>query len=136
MATMIAGAVIPGTRAKVRMVRCYFFIRFANLLPDPTAALQLHNITVQNHSYGVGIENYYGADAAAYDASLISNPSLVNIFSSGKQWYVVKSNRDLHSITGFANLTGSFKMAKNYYYSRRHRFLWKCSDPKFKRASI
>ena len=31
----------------------------------------------------VGIENFYGADAAAYDASAIANPTLLQVFSAG-----------------------------------------------------
>ena len=45
---------------------------FAVLLPDANSAYQQFNISVQNHSYGVGIESYYGTDAAAYDASAVS----------------------------------------------------------------
>ncbi|HMJ47282.1 MAG TPA: S8 family serine peptidase, partial [Ferruginibacter sp.] len=86
---------------------------FANLLPDPTPLLQQYNISVQNHSYGVGIENFYGADAAAYDASLISNPSLVYVFSSGNSGISASVTGPYAGINGFANLTGSFKMAKN-----------------------
>ena len=86
---------------------------FDNLLPDPTAILQLNKITVQNHSYGVGIENFYGADAAIYDASLISNPTLLNIFSAGNSGTLRSPTGIYAGITNFANLTGSFKMAKN-----------------------
>jgi len=86
---------------------------FANLLPDPTPVLQQYNITVQNHSYGVGVENFYGADAAAYDASLISNPSLIYIFSAGNSGTSASPSGNYAGISGFANLTGSFKMAKN-----------------------
>ena len=56
---------------------------FATLMPDANNSYQQYNISVQNHSYGVGIENYYGADAAAYDASTINNDSLLHVFSSG-----------------------------------------------------
>src|SRR4030095_8595687 len=56
---------------------------FAVLLPEPDAAYQQYNITVQNHSYGTSIENFYGADAAAYDASVITRPSLIHVFSAG-----------------------------------------------------
>ncbi|MGB8190407.1 MAG: S8 family serine peptidase, partial [Chitinophagaceae bacterium] len=56
---------------------------FANLLPEPDALYQAQRISVQNHSYGTGIENFYGADAAAYDASVINNPSLLHVFSAG-----------------------------------------------------
>lgn len=86
---------------------------FATLMPDNNSAYLQYNISVQNHSYGVGVENFYGADAAAYDASAISNPSLVHIFSSGNSGNLSSSTGEYAGLTGFANLTGSFKMAKN-----------------------
>ena len=86
---------------------------FANLLPDPNSSYQQYNISVQNHSYGVGVENYYGADASAYDANAINNTSLLHIFSSGNSGNASASTGLYAGLTGFANLTGSFKMAKN-----------------------
>ena len=86
---------------------------FAVLLPDANSAYQQYNISVQNHSYGVGVENYYGADAAAYDASAITNGSLLHVFSSGNSGTSSATTGIYSGINGFANLTGSFKMAKN-----------------------
>ena len=86
---------------------------FAVLLPDANSAYQQYNISVQNHSYGVGVESYYGADAAAYDASAIANGSLLHIFSSGNSGTASAITGIYSGINGFANLTGSFKMAKN-----------------------
>lgn len=86
---------------------------FASLLPDANSAYQQYNISVQNHSYGVAIENFYGTDAAAYDASMLNNPSLLHIFSSGNSGQSSAATGTYAGITGFANLTGSFKMAKN-----------------------
>ena len=86
---------------------------FAVLLPEPNSAYQQYNISVQNHSYGVGIESYYGADAAAYDASAITNGSLLHVFSSGNSGTSAAPTGTYSGLNGFANLTGSFKMAKN-----------------------
>ena len=86
---------------------------FAILLPEPDAVYQQYNISVQNHSYGTTIENFYGADAASYDASVITRPSLIHIFSAGNSGTQASSTGLYAGITGFANLTGSFKMAKN-----------------------
>jgi len=86
---------------------------FAILLPDPDAAYQQYNITLQNHSYGTSIENFYGADAAAYDASVIARPALLHIFSAGNSGTQTSSSGPYANIPGFANITGSFKMAKN-----------------------
>jgi len=114
MATMIAGAGNNWYTGKgAAWGSLISSSSFDNLLPDPTAVLQLYQITVQNHSYGVGIENFYGADAAMYDASLISNPTLLNIFSAGNSGALASSTGIYAGIINFANLTGSFKMAKN-----------------------
>lgn len=86
---------------------------FAILMPDPDAAYQQYNITVQNHSYGTGIENFYGADAAAYDASVIARPSLMHVFSAGNSGTETSTTGPYANVPGFANITGSFKMAKN-----------------------
>lgn len=86
---------------------------FAVLLPDADSVYNNHNITIQNHSYGVGVENFYGSDAADYDASMLSNPSLLHIFSSGNSGDITPADGKYAGIPGFSNLTGSFKMAKN-----------------------
>ena len=86
---------------------------FINLLPEPDAKYQEYNITVQNHSYGTGIENFYGADAAAYDASVIARPSLLHVFSAGNSGQQTSTIGPYANVAGFANITGSFKMAKN-----------------------
>jgi subtilase family protein/type IX secretion system substrate protein len=86
---------------------------FAILLPDADDAYQRYNISVQNHSYGTGVENFYGADAAAYDASVISRPYLMHIFSAGNSGEEASTSGPYANVAGFANITGSFKMAKN-----------------------
>ena len=84
-----------------------------NLLPDPAANYQQYNISVQNHSYGVGIENFYGADAAAYDDAALNNDKLLFVFSAGNSGTTTTTIGRYAGITKVANLTGSFKMAKN-----------------------
>ncbi|HET7641855.1 MAG TPA: S8 family serine peptidase, partial [Ktedonobacteraceae bacterium] len=80
---------------------------------DPDAAYQQYNVSVQNHSYGTSIENFYGADAAAYDASAITRASLMHIFSAGNSGTQTSTSGPYANVPGFANVTGSFKMAKN-----------------------
>lgn len=114
MATIIGGA--GNTYYEGKGVAWGSFISSANfttLLPEPDAVYQQYNISVQNHSYGTGIENFYGADAAAYDASVITRPSLLHVFSAGNSGTLASTTGAYAGITGFANLTGSFKMAKN-----------------------
>lgn len=87
---------------------------FANLLPDPLFELMRLGVTVQNHSYGTGIENYYGADAAAYDDQMhTANLNLLHIFSAGNLGTQTPVSGNYAGINGFANLSGSFKMSKN-----------------------
>ena len=114
MSTMIAGGANSWHLGKgVAWGSTISSSNFAVLLPDPNSAYQQYNISVQNHSYGVGVESYYGADAAAYDASAIANGSLLHIFSSGNSGTSSASTGIYAGLNGFANLTGSFKMAKN-----------------------
>jgi len=82
---------------------------FLGLTPDEDADYQSNNITVQNHSYGSGIQDYYGALAALYDQTTIDHPELVHAFSAGNEGFGLGIN----GVFGFANLTGNYKMAKN-----------------------
>lgn len=86
---------------------------FESLLPDADSVYAGYHISVQNHSYGTGIENFYGADARAYDISVNTNPSLLHVFSAGNSGGSAATDGIYAGIQGFANMTGSFKMAKN-----------------------
>lgn len=86
---------------------------FLNLLPEPDLYYQSSNLTVQNHSYGTLVEHYYGAEAAAYDISVVNNPSLLHIFSAGNSGTITPSSGTYAGIAGYANLTGNFKQFKN-----------------------
>jgi hypothetical protein len=86
---------------------------FAVLLPETDAYYQQYAISVQNHSYGTGIENFYGADAVAYDASVVARPSLLHVFSAGNSGTQTAIGGNYNGIPNYSNLTGSFKMAKN-----------------------
>jgi hypothetical protein len=114
MATMAAGAGNSYYLGKgVARAAAITSSSFSNLLPDANSNYIQNNITVQNHSYGVGVENFYGADAAAFDASAIANDKLVFVFSAGNSGAVTPATGNYAGIAGVANLTGSFKMAKN-----------------------
>lgn len=86
---------------------------FIRLEPDADSDFASLGVSVQNHSYGTTIENFYGALAKAYDESTSSNPSLVHVFSSGNDGLLASTSGVYAGLTGFANLTGNFKMAKN-----------------------
>lgn len=86
---------------------------FAQLMPDSAAIFKSFRISVQNHSYGTGIENYYGAESAAYDQQIFENDSLVHVFSSGNIGTSAPETGVYSGISGVANLSGDFKQAKN-----------------------
>jgi Subtilase family len=85
---------------------------FNNLMPDDAALFINNNILIQNHSYGLGIENYYGIEAFAYDQQVSENPTLVHVFSSGNIG-TSKPTAGPYKDLAFANLTGTFKQSKN-----------------------
>ncbi|WP_345237770.1 S8 family serine peptidase [Hymenobacter saemangeumensis] len=114
MATIAAGGGNSGVQGKgaawqARLVSS----DFARLQPDEGSQLAAAGVTVQNHSYGVGIENYYGLDAQGYDQQARDYPELLHVFSAGNVGSQASANNAYAGIAGFANLTGQFKMAKN-----------------------
>jgi hypothetical protein len=86
---------------------------FEELLPDDGAVLTASGVSVQNHSYGVGVENYYGVESAAYDDQALDFPKILHVFSSGNDGDKTPSSGPYAGVTGFANLTGQFKVSKN-----------------------
>jgi hypothetical protein len=83
-------------------------------MPDDGAGLLATGVTVQNHAYGVdAIENYYGLEALAYDQQSNRYPQLLHVFSSGNAGPAAGTTGPYAGISGWANLTGQFKMAKN-----------------------
>ncbi|MEP0365335.1 MAG: S8 family peptidase [Cyclobacteriaceae bacterium] len=85
---------------------------FDNLLPDDESVFETHSIYIQNHSYGVGIENYYGSEALAYDASVYANPQNLHVFSAGNLGAESPETGDYAGLN-VANISGTFKQAKN-----------------------
>ncbi|WP_303310386.1 S8 family serine peptidase [Hymenobacter sp. BT730] len=114
MATMMAGAgnTGPQGRGAARAARLSSS-DFANLLPDELAGLRADNVSVQNHSYGVGVESYYGLEAKAYDEQARELPSLLHVFSSGNSGDQTPTDGPYAGLAGVANLTGQFKQSKN-----------------------
>ena len=114
MATLIGGAgnSDPLGRGVARAVRL-ITSDFARLLPDDGQQLTQAGVSVQNHSYGVAIENYYGIEAQEYDRHCQQFPTLVHVFSSGNAGRQASSTGLYQGLANFANLTGQFKMSKN-----------------------
>ncbi|MBC5862723.1 S8 family peptidase [Flavobacterium turcicum] len=101
MATIAAGlgnssALGKGVAPKAKLQSS----NFNSLFPDPINSLQ--GVTVQNHSYGTTIENFYGLLANAYDKNSFENTSLNHVFSAGNR-----------GTEGYKTITGNFKNSKN-----------------------
>ncbi len=93
---------------------CTFFpSSFDNLFADNAGILNTNKVTVQNHSYGTVIQQFYGAEAVSYDALVWGNKNIVPVFSAGNQGTGAATTGNYANIPGYANLTGNFKMAKN-----------------------
>ena len=114
MATLIAGAGNsgPAGQGAAREARLVSH-SYDNLLPEPDAELAKLGISVQNHSYGTGIENYYGLEARDYDRQANALPSLLHVFSSGNSGLLASPSGTYQNLPAVANLTGQFKMSKN-----------------------
>ena len=114
IATMIGGAgnsYHTGQGVATRATLTSF--NFNSLLPDPDTIYRAEGISVQNHSYGSAIENYYGNEAAAHDLSAGNNPGLVHVFSAGNAGDQAATAGHYSGLGGWADLTGNYKMAKN-----------------------
>jgi Subtilase family len=91
----------------------FFPSSFSNLFADDAATLNANNVTVQNHSYGTIVQQFYGAEAVSYDLQTWQNKNLIHVFSAGNSGKLSATEGKYAGITNFANLTGNFKMAKN-----------------------
>ena len=85
---------------------------FNNLFPDNAALFTGNDIYLQNHSYGVGVEKYYGNEAFAYDQQVSQLATMVHVFSTGNMGTFQSANGPYPNLT-YGNLTGTFKQAKN-----------------------
>ncbi|SDY72570.1 Por secretion system C-terminal sorting domain-containing protein [Hymenobacter psychrophilus] len=88
---------------------------YDNLLPDDGALLAARGVSVQNHSYGVDVENFYGLEARAYDQQARQYPTLLHVFSSGNSGQLPAPAGPYAGLDSLANLTGEFKNAKNSF---------------------
>lgn len=114
MATIIAGAANTSPSAiGAAPAALVTSADFANLFPDPDSLFHRYSISVQNHSYGTAVENFYGNEAVAYDRNVADNPSVVHVFSAGNSGNVTNTAGPYAGISNTANLTGDFKQAKN-----------------------
>ena len=114
IATIIGGAGNRFYDGRGIAYGCKFFpSSFDNLFADYTSVLHANNVTVQNHSYGTIVQQFYGAEAVSYDAQTWQDKNLLHVFSAGNEGTFAASDGLYVNIPGYANLTGNFKMAKN-----------------------
>ncbi len=114
MATLIAGAGNSGPAGEGAARQAGIASSsYANLLPDANVDLTGRGVSVQNHSYGTGIENYYGLEALGYDQQTRQLPTLLHVFSAGNVGTSSSTDGLYKGLAGVANLTGQFKMSKN-----------------------
>lgn len=114
MASMIAGAGNSSRYGKgIAWKSGITSTNFSSLMPEPQSYYQENKITIQNHSYGVGVETDYGIDAAAYDESMWKDSTLIHVFSAGNAGTETPTSGKYAGLKGWATLTGSFKMSKN-----------------------
>lgn len=114
IASIIGGAGNSSYKGRGIAWGCTFFpSTFANLFADDSTVLHANNVTVQNHSYGTVIQSFYGAEALSYDVLTWNDKHFVPVFSAGNQGESFATEGNYANLSGFANLTGNFKMAKN-----------------------
>jgi hypothetical protein len=114
MSTLIVGAGNSSFRGKgVAHAASYSSSDFEFVLPDSIGYYRAGNIHVQNHSYGTGIQYFYGVNARAFDQSALDDTTLLHIISAGNSGTAASGTGTYAGLTGFANITGNFKQAKN-----------------------
>ncbi len=114
MTTLVAGAGNsgPGGEGAAPQARLAW-ASYDKLGPDPSAGLSALGVSVQNHSYGTGIENFYGLETQGYDQQARDLPTLLHVFSAGNLGTAASPAGRYQGLAGWANLTGQFKQGKN-----------------------
>jgi hypothetical protein len=114
IASIIGGAGNSSYNGKGIAWGCLFFpSSFSNLFADDANILNTNKVTIQNHSYGTIIQQFYGAEAVSYDLLTWNNKNYIPVMSSGNQGNASATEGKYAGLPGYANLTGNFKMAKN-----------------------
>lgn len=114
MATIIAGAGNSSALSKGVVSKAQLFSSsFINVAPDPPSYFLNNKIQIQNHSYGLEINNEYDAIAEAYDLQANNYENLLHVFSSGNLGFSTPTNGKYANLEMVSNLSGGLKMAKN-----------------------
>jgi len=117
MATIIAGAgnsfVTGRGVAQAALITSSGFDDELFAIPDADEDYISLDVSVQNHSYGDSIENFYGVKAEAFDLSANNNLTLLHVMSSGNTGLEKDEYFSYKGVNSFASLSGNYKMSKN-----------------------
>jgi hypothetical protein len=113
MATLVSGQGISFLHGTGVSSSSLISTSFELLFPEPADYFTSYQCEVQNHSFGIGVENYYGAEARAYDEISNELSALLHVFSSGNSGEFTALEGKYTGLLKTANLTGTFKQAKN-----------------------
>lgn len=115
MATIIGGAGNRSDKGKgVLPAVLLSSSSFNNLFADEISSLSTLGVIIQNHSYGlVNPDNHYSQEAMSYDIQMHQNPELTHVMSAGNLGETTSTDGKYAGVEGYANISGSFKMAKN-----------------------
>ena len=114
MATLAVGTGSSSFRGKGVAHRAgYVSTDFIDVLPASASFYRNAGVQVQNHSYGTGIQNYYGVNARAFDLSANADSTLLHVFSAGNSGTSTSGAGLYAGISRWANITGNMKMGKN-----------------------
>jgi hypothetical protein len=114
IASLIGGAGNSFYNGRGIAYGCTFYpSSFANLFADDGMVLAQQKVSIQNHSYGTVVQQFYGPEAISYDAQCWQYKNLLHLFSAGNRGNTTATEGPYAGIASYANLTGNFKMAKN-----------------------
>ena len=113
MATLISGRGVSFLNGQGVSSSSLISTSFNELFPEPVSYFENYAIHVQNHSFGVGVENFYGAEAKAYDDISVDKPELLHVFSAGNSGEFTALEGKYVGLQQISNLTGTFKQSKN-----------------------
>ena len=115
MATLIAGGgnSSPNGKGAAWQARIAQSSYAGGFLPDDGPGLAAQAVSVQNHSYGVNVESFYGVEARAYDQQVRQYPGLLHVFSTGNFGNQGAPAGPYAGLAGVGNLSGEFKNSKN-----------------------
>ncbi|WP_176223696.1 S8 family peptidase [Marivirga sericea] len=81
--------------------------------PDPAEYFNSNAIQIQNHSYGIDVESFYGIGASLYDQQVYESPEILHVFSAGNSGLESAAHGKFQGLSGYSNITGNSKLAKN-----------------------